>query len=264
VLKTEQEKVAEKAAKVAAREQHQKSEERRRVRGIKTEEEYALRLADEALAAGKDAQHLMQQASEAGSVAAQKLMEAAEVKAAMYREQERGLSGEAAAARVAREATAALLASRAVQQMNAAVSGRPVHSKLPELVAGSAPRFEESLSHSVVQEEAAEAEKHAAGLVPTDRDIEHWASESEMWRQYYKKLYAAKYQRAVEQNQQLEHAVQQELDQPHSHQEVPPTYGDHELPMKMGDDARMHTHSNDGSHLVDDDVFDEKVKILLA
>lgn len=111
--KREQKAVAEKAAKLAFKEKSKKSEERRKARGIKTEEEYAAKLADEALDAGKRAGTYMGKAAEAGRLAAAKILEAAEVKASLYKEQHKGATHKAVTAKVKEESGAAVLASKA-------------------------------------------------------------------------------------------------------------------------------------------------------
>merc|ERR1711998_709447 len=100
---------------MGSKEKSKKSEERRKARGIATQEEYAAKLAEEALEAGRSAQVMMQKAAEAGSIAAAKIMEAAEVKASIYQEEHGKSSDAALSAHVVREASAALLAAQATQ-----------------------------------------------------------------------------------------------------------------------------------------------------
>ena len=68
VARRKQQMIAQQAAELASKEREKKSEERRKARGIKTKEEYAAKLADEALNAGENAEELMRKAARAGVV----------------------------------------------------------------------------------------------------------------------------------------------------------------------------------------------------
>jgi len=202
MLKREQQAVAEKATKLKAKEKSKKSEQRRKQRGIKTEEEYAAKLADEALEDGKAAGKYMGKAAQAGRIAASKLLEAAEVKASLYREQHAGPPSRGAInANVRMEAGAAVLASKASQMEDSAVLSRKNGDGQPLLL-------EKVWQPADAREERANAHQ----LIPSDRDIAHWRSERHMWKKYYKKLYQAKYVRDARSQTKVNRAVQRRME----------------------------------------------------
>jgi len=210
-IQRQQEIVTAQATALAAKEKSKKSEERRKARGIKTNEEYAAKLADEALTAGERAEAYMKKAATAGTKAAQKIMEAAEVKSDLYDSQAGvATTGEGRVAQISREASAALLASQASQMEAASVGGHPVQSRVPVLVA-AATTTEWHVQGESLQEEVRRARKQAQLAIPTDRDIERWAAEKPVWKAYYKKLYQAKLDAVVKNQKRVADAVQRKL-----------------------------------------------------
>jgi len=256
-LAKQQERVLQdKAAALAEKEGRQKRNERRKELGIESKEEYAAKLATEALDAGKNAADWMKKAAIAGSLAAAKIMEAAEVKATIYAEEFPGKQAEVAE-RVSREASAALLASQATQVMRASVKGQQVAPDFMEL--------SNRLQEHGFKEQVQEVSDRASSVVPSDRDIKKWLSERSMWKDYYKKLYNVKFKRAAaaykKQQKQLDRAVQQRLNR---HNDVSEFSSD-DFPERESEETM--TVLSDGIDDADDDSrqeFTDKLKIMLG
>lgn len=207
-LKRQQEAIKEKASKLTHKEKEKKSEENWKRRKIKSREEYAATLASEALDAGEKAEAYMKQAAKAGRAAAEKIMAAAEVKADLYKEQHpQTASKSAVAVSVAKESAAAILAEQASSMEHAALRGRQGSVRNTASLMG----LEAQVGTHVSEEALQRAEQTTANAMPSDRDIEHWRSESGLWKQYYKKLYSAKFVQAKKKKAKMDQIVNAEL-----------------------------------------------------
>lgn len=207
LLKAKQEATKEKASKLAHKERDTKSEQNRKRRKIKAREEYAATLAGEALNAGEEAETYMKDAAKAGRIAAEKIMAAAEVKADLYKEQHsRHVNASEVAIHVAKESAAAILAEQAFTMASTALQpGSEVAQP------GSLIGLGLSAGSRISAQQLKQAEQAATAAMPSDQDLEHWRSEQDMWKSYYKKLYHAKLIQSRKKQEEMDHVVKEEL-----------------------------------------------------
>merc|ERR1711918_193099 len=132
VLKQRQKTTMEKAAKLAHTERKAKTEARMKKLGIKTKQEYAAHLAQQALKFGELARDDAKKAAKAGKIAAKQALESAHVK------QDLGVKNATSTATVTealeRENIAADLAAKAAKMEDAIVTGGHIPKVVQEIL----------------------------------------------------------------------------------------------------------------------------------
>merc|ERR1711908_2019 len=132
VLKQQQKTTMEKAAKLAHTERKAKTEARMKKLGIKTEQEYAAHLAQQALKFGELARDDAKKAAKAGKIAAKQALESAHVK------EDLGVKNVTSTATVTealeRENIAADLAAKAAKMEDAIVTGGAIPTAVQQFL----------------------------------------------------------------------------------------------------------------------------------
>jgi hypothetical protein len=192
VMKQQNKMSKEKGAKLAHKEARAKSEARRKALGIKTKQQYAARLAAEALKAGESAKHLMTKAAKFGQQAAKDAMESAEVKAELYKSKHKGVvPAKKVAFMLQNEAHSAYLASRASQLENVIAAGQQIPHEVQALLGKGDIASPEDLTANSLQASRA-AEQQAASVMPSDHQLQSWVKQRADQKLHYKKLFLAR------------------------------------------------------------------------
>merc|ERR1711998_475452 len=187
VMKRSQKVTMEKAAKIADKERTEKSEARRRALGIKTKQEYAAYLANQALKYGEVARDDAQKAAEAGKLAAEKAAESAHVKSKLG---VNATSTESVDEAVQRESIAADLAAKAAQMEDAIVTGGEVPQVVMDLIADDQGKVKDTVLNAA---RASAAESHNS--LASDEDFHEFVTHRKRWMKHYKQAFESNVER---------------------------------------------------------------------
>jgi hypothetical protein len=181
VMKRAQKVTMEKASKLADKERSAKSEAKRKALGIKTKQEYAAYLANEALKYGKIAAADAKKAAKAGKLAAEKAKESAHVKKSLGATPTKTSTVTEA---LQRENIAADLAKKAADMEDAIVTG----GKIPKQVYALISDGNGKVKHTVFDEAQASAVESESNL-EEDEDFHQFATHRKKWMKHYKEVY---------------------------------------------------------------------------
>jgi len=183
VLKQQQKTTMEKAAKLAHTERKAKTEARMKKLGIKTKQEYAAHLAQQALKFGELARDDAKKAAKAGKIAAKQALESAHVK------EDLGVKNVTSTATVTealeRENIAADLAAKAAKMEDAIVTGGKIPKIVQELLMDDSGT---NMKPSVLKA-ARVASMEAHTDVDMDDDFHTFVNHRDAWKAHYDKMY---------------------------------------------------------------------------
>jgi len=183
-MKREQKTTMEKAAKIADKEREAKSEAKRKKLGIKTKQEYAAYLANEALRFGQEARDDAKKAAKAGKLAAEKAEESAHVKERL------GVKNVTNTATVTealqRENIAADLAAKAAKMEDAIVTGGTIPKEVQTLLEADVGK----LKTTTLNAARARSMESKTGL-DSDEDFHEFVTHRKRWLNHYKSDFKA-------------------------------------------------------------------------
>lgn len=182
-LKVQRKSTMEKAAKLQHQERSAKSDARRKKLGIKTKQEYAMHLAQQALKFGELARADAKKAAKAGKIAAKEALESAHVKESL------GVKNATSTALVTealeRENIAADLASKAAEMEDAIVTGGKIPKAVQQLLMDD--------SGTKMRPSTLEAARAASVEAETEVDLEDdfrsFVNHRQDWEANYQNLY---------------------------------------------------------------------------